>query len=144
MNINYTIRKMNDLEITIQEVKTIYEGTLSELQERHSILLNTIPKSMLILTIDMDLLLERALLVERPFIKKLSEKLKTKLSILAELEDESKNATLKSEHVPQVAKVKSEITSTARYLFKEVFGDTHRYRLLDIDTIGENVYFGDE
>lgn len=144
LKINHIIRRMNELEIGIQEVKIIYNDSIRELLEKQFQLRNELPKSMSILPIDTDLLLDSAILIETPFIKKLSRKLKTKLIILSELEAESKSSKLKSEMVPKLLKIKTEIKLTGRDLFKEVFGDTKRYRLLDIDTIGENVHFGYE
>lgn len=144
MKTNHIISRMNELEIGIQEVKIIYNDSIRELLEKQFQLRNDLPKSISILPIDTDLLLDSAILIDTQLIKKLSRKLKTKLLILGELETELKSRKLKSEMANKLLKVKTEIKLTGRDLFKEVFGDTKRYRLLDIDTIGENVHFGYE
>lgn len=144
MKTNHIINRMNELEIGIQEVKIIYNDSIRELLEKQFQLRNELPKSISILPIDVELLLDSALLIETTLIKKISRKLKTKLLILNNLETESKSIKLKSEIAPELLKVKTEIKVIGRSLFKVVFGNTKRYRLLDVDTIGENMYFGDE
>lgn len=121
-------------------VKIIYDDSIWKLLEKQFQLRNKLPKSMSILPFDIDLLLERALLAETPLIKKLSRKLQTKLTILNKLQLGTKNVKLKSEKAPQLIKVKSEIKSIGRDLFKAVFSDTQHYLLREEDLLNYVIF----
>lgn len=144
MNTNQIISRMNELEIGIQEVKIIYNESIRELIEKQFQLRNELPLKIDIIEIDKELLIERALLIGTPLSKRLLKRFRENLKALNKMEQATNSHKLKSEMAPQLLKSKSDVKLAGHALFRAVFGDTKRYRLLDIHTIGENVHFGYE